>query len=456
MQKLILAGGYSVYNLADLKKRFASLGYEVSFIDAPFMADLPQFSDDKKLISFTAEFPVMEAACIPDGKNSAMQDAVVVPLSEFWISQAIKNGCRNISSRALKASRSKEYLNELLKEYNLASLKIFDGAEEAESFVKDGGRIVVKPKGLHSGYGIEILDKDTIGLLEKYTEEARTLKNRTLRIMEIENNGVMLTESLEGQEYSADAFWYKGQCHVVRLCKKRVILLQNKPCAAVYQLMEHGEEPELEKRIVEWMTMLFDRENVSFGQFDFIECNDGRVVPIDFASRVGGGITNLMRTAGRGYADWISGGEGAIAPSEQPAASQAACDFAESCSAPSQADSESSVHSAASQADSEPSVHSAPSQADSAPSRSTKSSHWTQFNYLPVTSGYVNVETKDYNLLPGHQEIFKKKGDYVISNPSSVGSRIATVVTQWPDSADKIPLEVIQSLLLDITTSKKL
>lgn len=368
MKKLVLAGACSVYGLSDLKAAFAEKGYETLFADAPFMAGI-------KIHEYEETEKILYTETLPDCD-------VVIPLSEFWISYCIKHRCGAISEKALKASRSKSFLYSLMKENQLDNPEVYETKEEAEKALEMGKRIVIKPVGLHSGYGIEVLDKTRGELLDKYYDQALNIKNRTMRIMEIQNQGAMITEAVEGGEYSADCFWNEGNFSVVRICRKKIKVINDKPCVMVYRLMK-GDEEEYDlcrKSLEKWTSVLFDRKDLSFAQFDFIiEEGSKRIVPIDFASRVGGGISDLLMETGRNlYA-------GAVR--NKPYES---------------------------------------------------SEIFTQVNYLPVVSGFITND--EYNLIPGRTRIFKKKGDYVISNPSSVGSRVALTVV-------KGPFEVTESLL---------
>lgn len=373
MKKLVIAGACSVYNLSRLKEAFTAMGFDTSFVDAPFMAGIKihDYNESEEIL-YTADLSFYDA---------------VIPLSEYWISWCKNHHCPNIASRALEASRSKRFLYDFMKSKGFDYPVIYGDENEARLAMNEGRRIIIKPEGLHSGYGIEILDKSKEQLLEKYFDQAKNIKNRTLRIMEIENKGAMITEAVEGVEYSADCFWNKGCFSVVRLCRKKISVINDKPCVTVYSLLE-PENQDYEKYrayLKNWTCALFDEGDMSFAQFDFID--DGhRVVPIDFACRVGGGVSDLLMETGEcAYARAVEGKDGVL----------------------------------------------------------NKGRNLKQFSYLPVVTGYVTDD--DYDLIPGKTRVFKKKGDYVISNPSSVGSRIALTVT---DFAGEIPEEYFSCQLI--------
>lgn len=364
MVELIFAGARSIFGLSDMKKAFSSQNLQVSFADAPFMKDV-LFHDYKETekILFTASLP---------------EESLVIPLSEYWISRCIKDKNCRISEKALKSSRSKEYFYRLLKENGCDFPEIYETLENAEKALDSGKRIIVKPVGLHSGYGVEVIDGNKKDLLSEYIRQAAGIKNKTLRLMEIENEGVMLTEAVEGTEYSADCFFYEGTIVPVRICRKKILVINDKPCTAYYELLnEESDDFKIyAEKLTEWMKMLFDEKNISFGQFDFIDDGKGRIVPIDFASRVGGGICDLLMETGLNpYAESIS----------------RALELKKN-----------------------------------GKKEILKLPELAQYNYLPKVSGYVIND--EYPLIEGKQKIFKKKGDYVISNPSSVGSRVALVV----------------------------
>lgn len=366
MEKLVIAGACSVFGLSEIKASFAELGFDVSFIDAPFMAGIKihEYPETEE-ITYTAELP---------------ENAVAVPLSEYWISYCKKHGCGRISQAALESSRSKEYFYQFLKDHGFDFPETYRDENSARNALEKGKKIIIKPVGLHSGYGIEILDKNGKEKLSEYINQAANIKNRTLRLMEIENKGVMLTEAVEGPEYSADCFYFQGRVSIVRICRKLVTVINDKPCCAAYRLLSPKEDEykRFELYLKKWTESVFEENNISYAQYDFIDSPDGWVVPIDFASRVGGGISDLLIESGKNpYALSVSG-----------------------------------------------KLFSLPE-------------NLCQFSYLPVVSGYVKND--DYPLREGKRRIFKKRGDYVISNPSSVGSRIAlTVSSEKNDFSEKI------------------
>lgn len=366
--KIYIAGATSLPSLVPVSQAFSQLGMEALFVEAPFMRSY--ISNPDKEIIFTGELPL---------------DAVVVPLTEFWISYCIRTQCCRISFRALKSSRSKKYFYELLEAAGYDAVRSFDRAQALAEL--DGGRsIVVKPLGLNSGLGIEVIAPQNKDMLDEYVRQALHIQTKNLKLMDITNEGCMLTEYINGTEYSADCFYYQGRISIVRICKKRILIINNKPCTLIYQTVRPTEQ--VEAHLVQWMNLLFDKTDISFAQFDFIISRDEKMVPIDFASRIGGGMKELMSQADADpYADAVVG----------------ACHLYEN------------------------------------------GVTLTQLNYLPVQKGYIINDS--YALAPGYQVVFKHKGDYVTSLPSSIGSRVALVIQK--NRTDTLPDGIEQSLLID-------
>ena len=368
--ELFIAGATSVFGLEKIEEAFKFLGYQVHFVEATFMKSYATIDEDVA-VTYVDSLP---------------ENSVIIPLSEYWISYCVEHSSPNISQKALQASRSKKLLHTYLQEAGFSNFILYKTPSEAIEALKNDKKVLIKPEGLHSGFGVEVLDKSKITILEKQIEKTLNLKTKTMKLMKVENKGYMLCEYVEGDEYSADCFYYKGRISLVRLCRKEIILINDKPCTAVYQLIEPTEE--ITKVLFGWTKTLFEKDNLSFAQFDFIITPQNHIIPIDFACRVGGGLTELLsQTNTNPYADSIKG--------------------------------EYSIN--------------------------HHQGVLTQFNYLPTKTGYI-INDK-YPLLSGFQKVWKHKGDHVTCNPSSVGSRAALVITSW--NTNTISPDILNSLLLD-------
>ena len=385
---VFVAGATALFGLNEMRKTLESCGFNVNFVDAPFMRSFAS-AEETEAISFSAGI-------------KCPGNSFIIPLTEYWISYCITNGGARISSRALSASRSKVFLYDVLSSKNIDVPQNYGSKDKALDALKSGKKIIVKPQGLHSGYGVEIIEKADPALLEKHFLCAGTITNKAMRIMHIENSGAMLSEFIEGTEYSADCFCFNGRKSLVRLCKKNIVYIKGKPCTAACQIVEPS--PEISSALQSWLDALFDGSDISFAQFDFIIDGKNRIVPIDFASRIGGGMTELLKEL----------------PFNVYAAS------VKEASASNLKKLETGAYS---KIFSDSTFVSAP---------------LTQLNYLSTKSGYIVDD--NFPLYAGKQIINKRKGDYAISNPSSVQSRLAEVVAHLPDTT--LPQELLDSLLL--------
>ena len=388
---VFIAGATSVPGLSALKEAFESEGFSVSFVDAPFM---------KPFLSSDETEPVLFSASIKSPGN-----IIIIPLSEYWISYCISDGVTEnalISRNALLGSRSKEFFYSVLASHKIDVPKSFGSKEEALKALESGQKIIIKPKGLHSGYGVEILKDADAQLLDKYFLCAGSITNKAIRIMKIENNGAMISEFIEGTEYSADCFYFNGKKSLVRLCKKKIVYIKDKPCTAACQLVRPSKK--IADALQSWLDALFDASDISFAQFDFIIDKTERIVPIDFACRIGGGMIELLRELPFNvYAEAVK--EVAAAKDETLQTASYSRLFAD---------------------------------------KAFEDAPLTQLNYLSTKSGYIIND--NYPLYDGRQIINKHKGDYAISNPSSVQSRLAVVVAHINETA--LSDEFIRSLLL--------
>lgn len=388
---LFIAGATSVPGLSAIKEAFETEGFSVSFVDAPFMKPFLS-SDETEPVSFSASI-------------KSPGSSIIIPLSEYWISYCISDSNAEnvrISRNALLSSRSKEFFYSLLASHKIDVPENFSSKKDALKALKRGLKIIIKPKGLHSGYGVEIIEKADPALLDKHFLCAGTITNKAMRIMKIENNGAMISEFIEGTEYSADCFCFNGKKSLVRLCKKNIVSIKGKPCTAACQIVE--PTPEIVSALQNWLDALFDTSDISFAQFDFIIENTGKIVPVDFACRIGGGMLELLKeTPFNLYAEAVK--EAAFSKDEMLKTASFSRLFED---------------------------------------KAFEEAPLTQLNYLSTKSGYIIND--NYPLYAGKQIINKHKGDYAISNPSSVQSRLAVVVAHISEKtlSDKF----IDSLLL--------
>ena len=368
MKRVVLAGAASLFGLEDICSSLEQLGLEPQFIEAPFMKDYGKVDTrEEALMRFT---PVLPAG-IP-----------VIPLSEYWISQCLVQGESLAGGRALQASRSKRLLYTLLSAVSPVP-RVFAGQKEAVAFMRSGGQLVVKPDGLFSGYGVHVVGNDDEESLDRLVYNASHVANNATRLFGVHNEAALVSDLVTGEEGSADVFVCRGRVAIVRVCRKVVQTVHGVPCTQVCQLIEPTDH--VVRSIESWCGALFGPSDVSFAQFDFISTANGDIVPVDFASRVGGGIELLLRA------------------------------WSEECL-------------------SNPWAQAIYTIAGGMPlSVAGKEGLWlTQFNVLPTKSG--RLCRADYTMPEGRRHIYKRVGDFVPQCPSSVSSRVASVVvrTGWP------------------------
>ena len=386
---IFVAGATSIFGLKDLKKSFENVGFNVRFVDVPFMKEFLS-AEETETIEFISTINI---------SNSDF----IIPLSEYWISYCISNNNSRISKNALLSSRSKAFFYKTLSSKNIDIPEIYKTKEKSLSALQNGKTIIVKPDGLHSGYGIEILKEANPEQLNKCFLRAQTFTNKAMRIMHIENKDAIITELLVGTEYSADCFWYCGKMSLVRLCKKIVVNIKNKPCTVCVIIAK--PEQQIILAMESWLKALFGKTDISFAQFDFvIEEKTSRIMPIDFATRIGGGMAELLKEIP--FNVYSSAVEEATKIKHENLETESFFKTFEN--------------------------------------KSYIDYPLIQLNYLSTKSGYI--KNHNYPLFEGKKIIYKYKGDYAISNPSSVQSRLAVVVTRAKKS--ELTQDLVNSLLL--------
>lgn len=433
-QKLILAGAGSLFGHGKILESFRALGFDPVFVEVPYIKKYMSQQNhdgtlDDRTIVFTEEL-------------ESREPAIVIPLSEYWISKCAQLEPREpsdtkiqclISDVALKASRSKKFLYEVLKSAGFTVPKIFADAQEAREFISkgQGHRVVVKPEGLFSGYGVKVVGTENLGKLEQYEYNACNVHNNAIKLFKISSSNALITQALEGTEYSADVFFFRGKVSIVRACRKVIVDIHDSPCTAICQLVECTTA--MRQAIEGWCHAIFGGQDVTFGQFDFIDMNPktedapdaenspeteaapdagtetrpADFAPIDFACRIGGGMAELLSEYERETG--INVYARAVGKSSFP---QSSC--------------------------------------NSACKKNPEELYWTQHNYLSTKSGTLKDEVENLSggLVNGKAFIYKHKNDFVPECPSSAASRIAVVVNRTPLLHGKDGLLAAEKLLV--------
>ncbi|MFZ4874535.1 hypothetical protein ACL9RI_05600 [Janthinobacterium sp. Mn2066] len=237
--------------------------------------------------------------------------APVIPLNEFWVSRAIRASVANIALPALHASRSKHSLSARLAACGLYALSRRYLEEVSEPYPT---HYLARLDSGYSGYGI--VRHVEAGRFD-HTVIARMVQgdasSSMLAVLGDDTARVVVEDYLEGDEYSADVFVYRGRPVVLRLFRKIITWIGGRPVCDSYIAMPH--EPALCATIHDWCAALYSTSSTSFGQFDFIVVGK-RTILLDFSCRIGGGLGAIKRFAGMAsYAALaMSGGTPAFKP----------------------------------------------------------------------------------------------------------------------------------------------
>lgn len=276
---LVFCGVSSIYHLGSIKEYFQKLGVQVRFLENKEM--FPYISEEDR--SFVTE----------QEDYTPMEQEQMIPLNEYWVSKKIRS---HGSSPSFLASRSKKYLSDLFKEHKIPYCTYYS-VEEGISLVRKGKTLIMKPNSLYSGKGVQILEKNNLNQFQMMFQEALQTKKHVLEILDIPSSEPVIFDYIHGVEYSLDIFVYKGTFSIVRLCKKYITIIDHAPCVTAYVLEKINNT--LHHFIELWVEALFHKDEVSFGQFDFIYSQShDTYIPIDFSIRVGGGMEHLLKYTG--------------------------------------------------------------------------------------------------------------------------------------------------------------
>ena len=255
--------------------------------------------------------PAQHRSLVTCGEDIPDNCAPVIPLNEFWVSRVIQARVANISTHALRASRSKHYLSAKLAACGIHALQRRYLEDVAEPYPDC---YLARLDAAYSGYGIvryaEAGCFDPIAISQAVRADA----DRTMRaVLDDEVARVVVEDYLDGEEYSADVFVTQGRPVVLRLFRKVIAWIGGRPVCDSYIAVPH--DPALCVAIHEWCAALYSPGCTSFGQFDFIVV-DGRPIVVDFSCRIGGGLGAIKRFAGHAsyVALALTGGAPAFAP----------------------------------------------------------------------------------------------------------------------------------------------
>lgn len=280
---LVLAGISSLYDIRSIKEYFEQIGIQTLFIESILMS---------KYVDEEVEYLACDSFEL--AKN---EDYLFIPLNEYWLTYAYKNKLANISENAYLSSRSKKFFSKMLEQFGIPISKTLS-IDEAYKMVSRGKKIIVKPDNYYSGHGVKILDKNNFEKLEFYIQEGMCMTEESKTVLGSKNAHVEIWEYLEGDEFSADIFVYKLKCKILRLCRKRITIIDDAPCNIAYFMISE-QDNEVSEQIIKWVNIIFDENDISFAHFDFIkDKSTDNYIPIDFSCRIGGGMKEMFRKCG--------------------------------------------------------------------------------------------------------------------------------------------------------------
>ena len=276
--EIVLAGVASIFGLDEIKKIANKKGYSVRFVETEYM--IKSNLIDENGVEVTEAIDISE-------------NSLYLPLNEYWVSYGHKESIDRISDRAYKAGRSKKYLSYLLGINNLDYCKTLS-ISEARKYIQEGKKVLIKPDSYYSGHGVKVIGKKNEKKLDFFLEQANQITDDAKRVLMLDKSKAEIWEYIDGDEYSADILIYEGKFSILRLCKKKIVLIDDMPCVIAYVTVLVPER--IRKVVSNWTSVLFDNGNISFCQVDFIEEKEtGRVILIDFSCRVGGGMKDMFR-----------------------------------------------------------------------------------------------------------------------------------------------------------------
>jgi len=280
MKKILFAGASSFFGLAEITDMLLKYEIRADYSENPDM--IKYLSDDD------ARFVLIE-------ENINATYDYIIPLNEYWVTKCKDADLSNISAVAFAAARSKIKLSDVMRRngLNFCPYRRIDESLKNE-IINGNKKFIIKPDGFYSGHGVSVLGNDNVNQIDDFYNKALFVNDNAKKVLNVLNNKPICVEYIHGMEYSADVFVHHENCAIVRVCKKKIAIIENKPCTLGYLLVEDGRYDEI---LNKWCKALFGENSVSFAQFDFIaESGGNKVIPIDFSCRIGGGLKKLFIT----------------------------------------------------------------------------------------------------------------------------------------------------------------
>lgn len=279
MKKIVLAGASSIYGIETIRKTIFEFGIDIIFVETEKMM---QYVDEKDC--FIQKMNYLEL----------LSEYEYIPLNEYWVSYGYEHGIMKVSDRAYLCGRSKRFFSELLMNHGIDACKCLSGTDIVNYVTNENRSVLIKPDSYYSGHGVKVVDKDNIDKIDFYWNQAKKISSEAKSVLAVNAGKAEIWEYIHGDEYSVDVFVYEGTYHILRLCMKKIVFIEDAPCTVAYITVPISMN--IENVIHRWMDALFDDTDISFAQFDFIISQEQeRIVPIDFACRVGGGMRKMFK-----------------------------------------------------------------------------------------------------------------------------------------------------------------
>ena len=229
-------------------------------------------------------------------ENAEFPQTPFIIFSEYWLSKLIeqvKNVFHPIAEKALKASRSKLFLSNILSHYNIPFVHRKLLNSKNNTILKKGA--IVRPDCAYSGKGVKYI-RNNISLSQYLQDVAPELSGTMNFVMPSKSINYIEEEYIAGEEYSCDVIISNYGTKILRVCYKNIQWCHGSPSTRAYLTVPLSQE--MKAAILSWCNILFDLNfDLSFAQFDFIKGKDKLFYPIDFSARVGSGLGHLLSFA---------------------------------------------------------------------------------------------------------------------------------------------------------------
>jgi ATP-grasp domain len=297
MNLMVIAGASFPCGAGDLGEVALNHGFIPIFLDHPHNAALTD----------VGTYPVRLIARLPEDLVS--KSGLFLPLLESWVSEgrSLAAGSGLLFDRkAASITRSKLAISKMLDAAGIDSVPRFfvETVQQAIRAASNFGYpAVIRPDTGYSSHGVFIAaTEDELRACWSCQSDERGQGNYSeMRLMMDEEGDRLIIEPwLPGEEWSVDCAVGPAGTFPIRVCRKATAIQAGRPVTLGYRLIEkNGLWHELCQAVMDWTSALFMAGAVSFACFDIRRQPNGKLVPLDFGSRLGGDqIPLLVRNAG--------------------------------------------------------------------------------------------------------------------------------------------------------------